>query len=179
MKAGGQRVINTTDDFEACYVHPKAGPALVVGSKIYATRVDRRPRYRKAIGVDMISGPGVDAVINLEEPLPAGFGPFAHIDCVSVLEHSKRPWLLAANLERLLQPEGTIYVQVPFVWRVHAYPSDYWRFTVEGVKELFANINWAMVQFVYGCKSNSIPNMHYNEILYFARTQVCAFGTRV
>lgn len=171
-------VINTTDDFEACFVEPKKGRTLIVGSKIYSTRPDRRKRYPKAIGVDMSGGDGVDRVVNLEEALPDYLGTFSHLDCVSVLEHSKRPWLLSENLERLLEPEGTIYLQVPFVWRVHAYPSDYWRFTLEGVKALLPNIAWKALQYVYGMKSGSIPNIHYGELLYFARTQVCGFGVK-
>lgn len=170
--------IRTTDDFEACHVQPKSGPTLIVGSKIYATRPDRRMRYKKSLGVDMIAGAGVDRVVDLEEELPEWLGPFSHIDCVSVLEHSRRPWLLAANIVRLLVVGGTLYLQVPFVWRIHSYPSDFWRFTVEGVKELFPGIEWKSLQYVYGARASSIPNLHYNELVYFARTQICGFGVR-
>jgi hypothetical protein len=67
--------------------------------------------------------------------LPPGLGTFEHVDCLSVLEHSKRPWLLAANLERLMRPGATIYITVPFIFRkIHAYPDDYYRFTPAAVE---------------------------------------------
>ena len=33
-------------------------------------------------------------------------------------------------------------LSVPFAWKFHGYPSDYWRFTREGVKKLFPRIDW-------------------------------------
>ena len=32
------------------------------------------------------------------------------------------------------------YLSVPFAWKFHGYPSDYWRFTREGVLKLFPGI---------------------------------------
>ena len=39
-------------------------------------------------------------------------------------------------------------VCVPFAWKFHGYPSDYWRFTHEGIKQLFPNIDFDMQQSV-------------------------------
>lgn len=170
------------DKFESKFVRPRSGLALIVGSRLYGKREDRRKRYANAVGVDMLAGHGVDCVLNLEEPLPEDIGQFAHIDCLSVLEHSRRPWLLAANLERLLVPGGTIYLTVPFVWRLHGYPSDYWRFTQRGVEELFPAITWKQLMYAHvklqpkalvpsrGEAENGCPLL--------PRTQVCGFGVR-
>lgn len=127
----------------------RKGRTLIVGSHVYEGREDDRARYKNAVGVDMIPGPGVDVVHDMEEPLPAGLGTFAHIECFSVLEHSRRPWLLAANIERLLESGGTLWVTVPWMWRRHGYPSDYFRFTTEGIKAIFHGIQWHWV----GCLS--------------------------
>jgi len=43
---------------------------------------------------------------------------------------------------RLLKPGGKVVLSVPFAWKFHGYPSDYWRFTREGVKKLFPRIDW-------------------------------------
>lgn len=171
--------ICSSDDFEAQYVQPREGRTLVVGSKIYGERIDRRTRYQDAVGVDLFPGLGVDIVLDLEEALPVTLGRFAHIDCISVLEHSRRPWLLAANIERLLEPGGTLYVGVPFVWRIHAYPSDYWRFTVEGVRSLFPVTEWTALQMVNQLGEKGIPNLRDDRgALYFARTEIYGFGHR-
>jgi hypothetical protein len=33
-----------------------------------------------------------------------------------------------------------LYLSVPFAWKFHGYPSDYWRFTHAGVKKLFPQL---------------------------------------
>lgn len=174
------------DQFERDFVRPKPGYTLIVGSRVYDGSEPRQKRYPDAIGVDMLPGPGVDSVRNLEEPLAKWMtvsgGPFDHIECLSVLEHSRRPWLLAANIERLLVPGGTLHVQVPFVWRVHAYPGDFWRFTIDGVRELFPRIRWHSLQYAhaYLTPKNKIPAMEaYGGRPYFCRTEVCGFGELV
>jgi hypothetical protein len=121
---------------------PKEGRALVVGSKIYDEKIDRRILYKNSIGLDMQEGEGVDIVHDFEQLLPLKHGNFAHIDCCSVLEHVKRPWKMAEAIEEALEPEGTLLVIAPFIWRQHAYPNDYWRFTPDAMCVLFPNIEW-------------------------------------
>ena len=122
-----------TLQFEEQFVRPKPGRTLIVGSRVYEGREDRRPLFADAIGVDMLAGPGVDRVLNLEDPLPSDLGQFDHVECISVLEHSKRPWKLAANLTRLMSMGATIYLAAPFIWRVHNFPNDYFRYTRYGL----------------------------------------------
>lgn len=169
---------SASEAFETQHVRPAAGRVLIVGSRVYGCREDRRIRHAEAVGVDMLPGPGVDAVINMEEPAALKLGTFAHIECVSVLEHSRRPWLLAANLERMLQPGGTLYLTVPFVWRVHGYPDDYWRFTLSGVRQLLPGITWDALVYAhhYLTGKNRVPATEVEGIPYFARTEVCGFG---
>lgn len=174
--------VGCSDVFEAAHVRPKAGRTLIVGSQVYREKEDRRKRYPDVLGVDMLPGEGVDLVLDLEEALPPGLGHFQHAECLSVLEHSRRPWLLAANIEELLAPGGTLFVTVPFVWRVHGYPDDYWRLTPSGVKSLFPRIDWETLSFGYGSSIGStekkLPTIKRAGVPYFARTETLAFGRR-
>lgn len=165
--------------FERDYVRPVAGRTLVVGSALYTDREDRRKRYPDAIGVDMQAGAGVDVIGNMEEALP-GLFTFAHVDCVSVLEHSRRPWLLAENIERLLMPGGSLFVTVPFCWRIHSYPNDYWRMTPEGLMSLFPNIVWTKVMLAHQTATEKmrLPAVKVEGFPYFPRTETVAFGHR-
>lgn len=150
------------------------GRALVVGSKQYRDKVDRRGLYKKATGMDMLAGDGVDIVHDLETPYA---GQFDHIDCVSVLEHVKRPWLMAENIEQLMAPGATILVSVPFIWRVHAYPSDYWRMTIEALPILFPNVEWLERGYMAGdvlVKKPGVTNLDGH--LYMQKTEAIAFG---
>lgn len=131
-----------------------AGPVLEVGSRDYGSTESFRAIYPDYLGVDLTAGPNVDRVLDLAESthdLPeAGF---ALIICCSVLEHVRRPWLMAENLTRLLRPGGHIYVAVPWVWRFHGYPDDYYRFSWRGIEELFPSIKWTKREF-----STTVPD---------------------
>lgn len=157
----------------------KEGRTLVVGSKRYDDKPDRRQLYPEAIGVDLLPGDGVDLVHDLEKPLPAAFGLFDHIDCVSVLEHVRRPWKMAESLERCLTDGGTILVCVPFAWRVHAYPSDYWRMTAEALPVLFPSVLWLERKYlVDGRRRKVVPGMTNGSGAWLARAELVAFGVK-
>lgn len=166
--------------FETEFVRPKPGRSLVVGSRIYREREDRRRRYPDAVGIDQSAGEGVDWVIDLEKPLPPGIGTFEHVDCLSVLEHSKRPWLLAANLERLMRPGATLFVQAPFVWRTHLYPDDNFRFTPSGIRCLFPGLKWKKLSLVNWRieAGDKLSAQTFDGWPYFPRTEVCGFAVK-
>lgn len=168
------------DLFVRRYVRPRAGRTLIVGAFVTDGKADRRALYEEAVGVDMRPGPGVDLVLNLEDGLPEDLGVFDHVECCSVLEHSRRPWLLAANVERLMAPGATLHLQVPFVWRFHDYPSDYWRFTAEGVRELFPGIHWEALMYAGDRlrEDTYLKARDFNGVPHLPRTEVCGFGVR-
>lgn len=172
--------LSPVEDFAAQHVSPKQGRTLIAGSFIADGKVDRGAAYQDVLGVDMRPGPGVDLVLNLEDDLPADIGQFAHVECLSVLEHSQRPWMLAANLERLLEPGGTIHLSAPFVWRFHDYPSDFFRYTAEGVRSLFPGITWHALAYA----SNKLRQDHFLKSVeiaghpYMPRCEVIGFGEK-
>lgn len=131
-----------------------AGPYLEVGSKDYGDTQDLRSVFRgrgEYIGADLESGPGVDLVLDFT-------GCFADVDaqlkgrrfgtifCLSVLEHCTQPFTMSENLTRLLRPGGKLCISVPFAFQFHGFPSDYWRFTHEGVKLLFPLLEFDLTQ---------------------------------
>lgn len=94
----------------------------------------------------MDDGKGVEIVHNLTAgvgPLPPNyFQLIILIICCSVLEHVRHPWIFADHLQRLLRPGGQIYIAVPWVWRYHPYPGDYFGFSWRGIEELLPNLIW-------------------------------------
>jgi SAM-dependent methyltransferase len=69
-------------------------------------------------------------------------GHFALAICCSVLEHTPTPWTMAENIARLLRPRGALYISVPWVWRYHPYPDDYFRFSPRAVQTLLPRVEW-------------------------------------
>ena len=167
--------------FEKEFHKPKQGRTLIVGSFVVEGKEDRRNLYSDVLGVDMRKGPGVDLVLDMEEALPEDLGKFDNVECQSVLEHSRAPWKLAANIEDVMNLGATIYVAVPFVWRVHSYPDDYWRFTISGVKELFPRIEWSELLYAHEKLSKKTTSIRENFIghVFLARTEVLGVGVRI
>jgi len=125
------------------------GPFLEIGSRDYGNTQDLRSLFpgETYVGVDLSEGNGVDKVLDLTQPFDLvdqalGQQKFGTIFSFSVMEHCDQPFVMADNMTRLLKPGGRIVLSVPFAWKFHGYPSDYWRFTKEGVKKLFPGIDW-------------------------------------
>lgn len=170
------------DAFEARFVRPhaRAGRTLIAGSRVYGGKEDRRALYADAVGVDMLAGAGVDVVHDLELPPPPGLGAFVHVECLSVLEHARRPWLVAETIERLMLPGATLYLSVPFIWRVHDYPGDLFRFTDQGVRAMFPGIAWRALRYA---SDRLRPDGFVKAIVdrgypYLPRTEVVGLGIR-
>lgn len=149
----------------------------MIGSRIYPGTDDRRSMYEDCLGLDMQDGDGVDLVHDMEKPLGL---VFSHIDCCSVLEHTKRPWLVAKNMQDALEIGGTILVSVPFIWREHGYPSDYWRMTANALPVLFEKIRWRQIAY-YGHdgKRKKPESISHCGAIWLERTEVFAFGEKL
>lgn len=126
--------------------HIKGNPAriLEVGSKNYGSTTTFRDFFRGCyIGVDVSPGDGVDAVIDLTNDTGAlAYNFFDLVICCSVLEHVPHPWKMAENITKLTAHRGQLFVSVPWTWRFHPYPSDYFRFSPEGIKAIFPGFEW-------------------------------------
>jgi SAM-dependent methyltransferase len=57
--------------------------------------------------------------------------------CMVVLEHTRKPRQVLLEFARVLRPNGTLVMVVPFLWEEHQIPHDYFRFTRYGVRTLF------------------------------------------
>jgi len=123
----------------------KFNKILEIGSKNYGNTQPFREilDYEKYVGVDLSEGDGVDLIVNLEEELgPLSNERFDLIILCSILEHSKKPWKLGESISSVLSNDGILYSSHPWVWRYHKYPDDYFRFSPQGIKEIFSSIKF-------------------------------------
>jgi len=130
--------------------HLTTGPILEVGSKMYSSSQDYREIFPDLdiLGVDLQTGENVDIVVDLSGTFQdvrrlLGGRTFQTVLCLSVLEHVREPFAMARNLTRLTRIGGVLSVSVPFSWRIHGYPDDYWRFTPSGVRALFPDFDFS------------------------------------
>lgn len=61
--------------------------------------------------------------------LPLASASFPLVLCSEVLEHVRNPVAVVQQIERVLQPGGSVLITVPFLFRQHADPADYGRYT--------------------------------------------------
>lgn len=141
------------------YMPTVNGPVLEIGSKDYGSTSSFRDTYVgcEYVGADMEEGKGVDVVVDLTQgtgTLPQNH--FALGICCSVMEHVRKPWIMAEHMTTLIRPGGHLYMSVPWVWRYHPYPDDYYRFSWRGIAEIFTGFEWEHV--VY---STNVPGDLY------------------
>lgn len=73
--------------------------------------------------------PYLDHTCNLNEPLPFKSEEFNTIILSDVLEHVAKPELLWREMYRILGEGGKVILNVPFFYKVHEVPHDYFRYT--------------------------------------------------
>ena len=71
--------------------------------------------------------------------LPFANESFDAVVAIAVFEHLERPWIVTAEIERVLKPGGAFYMEVPFLQPYHADPGDYYRYTIPGLRSIFRN----------------------------------------
>jgi len=87
------------------------------------------------VNLDLFALPGVDIAADAEA-LPFPSATFTRIECDAVLEHVRHPERVMTEMVRVLAPGGTLHLVTPFCHPFHEYPSDYRRFTPDGLKAL-------------------------------------------
>lgn len=85
---------------------------------------------------------------------------FDHIIACEVFEHVPRVWEAPAVLAGLLKPGGLLWFSMPFMFEQHGPAPDCWRFTGEGIRQLFGR------QFFLRVRSSDSHNspLHYCAI---------------
>jgi SAM-dependent methyltransferase len=71
----------------------------------------------------------LDCTCDLNQPLPFQEASFDTIIISEVLEHIANPEMIWSEMARTLKHNGKILLSVPFLYRIHEAPYDYYRYT--------------------------------------------------
>ncbi len=99
-----------------------------------------RPFVEDNVCVDWASSPHsspyVDELADLNQPLRFANASFDTVLLADVLEHIAKPWILVAEIARILRPGGHVIIGVPYMYWLHEQPHDYYRYTEFGLRRL-------------------------------------------
>lgn len=171
------------------------GPILEIGSKFYdkTTFINYREIFPVSdyFGIDMSQGGNVDAVVNITDNLDEirqaiKRKTFQTIICCSVLEHVDNIFQAARNITSLVEPNGVIFISVPFIWEEHGYPNDYWRLTPNAVRYLFPEFEFieesssisSNITGDYQTLNTGINSFIQEDIIFHANSEISSSLTR-
>lgn len=73
--------------------------------------------------------------------------------CFQVLEHVPRPWAVVTEASRVLKSGGFLLATVPFIFPHHPSPTDYYRYTHEGISQLATEAGLEIEEITVQCRS--------------------------
>lgn len=157
---------------------------LEIGSRMHVPHawwVNNRDLARgKWTGMDMQPGHNVDVVASMDS-MPADWaGRFSGVLCSEVLEHVSRPWVSLPMVHDVLRPGGWIVITTLFSFPVHAFPSDFYRYTREGLHLLLADAGFDSIATAYAGQVQYHLNDHgeRGHVVRDAPMHVFAVGQR-
>ena len=129
------------------------------------------------IGIDFEEGADVDYVADAQY-LSRDLSKYprqrcdAFISC-STFEHIKNPFLAATEICHVVRPGGLIFVQTHHTFPLHAYPYDYWRYTVDSLTHIFTRPGVEIVDAAYQYPANILAAQEPNARNFPAYLNVC------
>lgn len=113
------------------------------GSMPYKNYIIDNSKIRQYIGLD-IENP---YYVNKIKPdifwdgkkMPIEDNTIDHVLLSEVLEHSPTPENLISEIYRVLKPDGTLFLTVPFIWHLHETPYDECRYTPYALKRILSS----------------------------------------
>ncbi len=109
--------------------------SLPKGARVLDVGAGGRRIAPGVITFDAVAGPEVDLTGDIHR-MPIDDATFDCVVCTGTLEHVRDPWQAVREMTRILRPGGVVHIDVPFMQGYHADPTDYWRFTLDGLRLL-------------------------------------------
>lgn len=135
------------------------------------------PQASAFIGIDFEEGGDVDYVADAQH-LSRDLMKYPHRECdvfisCSTFEHIQNPFLAAEEICKVVRPGGLIMVQTHQTFPLHAYPYDYWRYTVDSLRHLFTRPGVEILDAAYQFPANIMSAKEPNAKDFPAYLNVC------
>ncbi|MEI6128143.1 MAG: methyltransferase domain-containing protein, partial [Pseudomonadota bacterium] len=105
--------------------------------------------------VDICSEKSPSLVADLEKGIPVKDSSLGTCLAFNLFEHVFSYQKLFGEIYRVLKTGGKLFITVPFLVRVHADPSDYFRYTGSGIERALSDAGFSMIS-VFACGSGAV-----------------------
>ncbi len=105
---------------------------LPIGASILDVGAGGRRIVESVVAFDAVPSKGVDVVGDIHH-MPFEDNYFDCVICTGTLEHVTDPWQAIREIHRVTKLNGMVHIDVPFMQAYHADPTDFWRFTIDGL----------------------------------------------
>ena len=140
-----------------------SGKTLDLGAGSGKYRGIIKEKASEYVAFDMAPGKNIDIVGDaLNSPLESF--SFDTVVSTQTLEHVKKPWIMVKEIHRILKENGICFLTAPFLAPYHADPHDYFRYTEEGMRSLFEEENFEIIE----CSGYGKPFSVISEFIRFS-----------
>lgn len=127
------------------------GVVLDAGAGRMSWRSILEPLSTRYISTDYnVDHPDLTFCADLQGAIPLRDQSVDTVFCCSVMEHTPEPWRIMPEFYRVLRPGGNVIVSVPFMYYLHGWPHDYFRFTRFGLTRLAEDAGFKVVRQMNG-----------------------------
>jgi SAM-dependent methyltransferase len=131
------------------------------------------------VGCDFPGNEIADRLLNSARELPFAAETADYVLSTQVLEHVDNPDSYLRECWRVLSTDGLLILSTHGVWQYHPDPTDYWRWTSQGLKRIVEDIGFTVVNFqgIMGpgaaglqlWQDATIRKLHWRLIPFFTR----------
>ena len=108
-----------------------------------------KPFFEQVDELDSVNiDPEIEPTYHVEPdaPFPVEDGIYDVVVCLNTLEHIYSAEFVLQEAFRVLKPNGVIFISVPFIFRIHAHPDDFFRGTPSWWKETMRRAGFSRME---------------------------------
>lgn len=129
-------------EYEQLETWPLSGRILDFGGGEGASYVPFLPSDLELVSVNIDAQFKPTQIVPVGASLPFEDNTFDGAICLNVLEHIYDTRFVLDEILRVLKPGATLYISVPFIFRVHGHPDDYSRHTSSWWRETMLRVGF-------------------------------------
>ncbi len=124
------------------------------------------PDVQQYIGIDIDTENKLADIYADASKTPLSSNSVDIVVAFQLLEHTPKPWLVLAEMYRVLKPNGKLFLTLPMSWELHEEPYDFFRFTEHGITALLKNTGFKNIKTKKQGTDISSTAIRLNKIIF-------------